>query len=330
MKHCAVCSRSRIDGNLWCQEKLCPAEHSPTIFLEGTFIANMEILCIEALMPTSVLYRVDREGETIWLKVAHDGYEEKLKREARFLVKHRHPGLMKLLSAHTGADVVDFPYGRSSYNGHSFTYMALQSIDGMTLRELLQRKAQPWHQTSGWLVANLSDVIAFLHQQDLFHFCLSPEIVFVRFDQKGVPRPILLDLGVASHLTDSMRNWQKTLCTVGYAPPESVNQQPFSEATDVFGLGSVLHEMLFGTFLHYQNNGRPDLAKLPQLAERATAFDVKKRPLHVFDFANELLSVVPPVPREITSRKVLLDQIRLTTLILFGMIILLWLAYLLG
>ena len=87
---CLQCKRITSDNNLWCQEKTCPAEKSPDILTYGEQIGDMEIVKLLVTLRTSSLYEARRlvkgKEQHILLKIAHDGYHERLKRETEILM----------------------------------------------------------------------------------------------------------------------------------------------------------------------------------------------------------------------------------------------------
>jgi serine/threonine protein kinase len=319
MKECGLCQRTRMDDNLWCQEKHCPAEIAPLRLRVGDRLGEIEIVQWITTLPAATLYKAQRGKTVLLLKVAHPGYEDKLKREALFLQSHPHPVLPQLLPAHSGASLEQYPYGKIAARGQIVTFTASAFVEGQLLRELLERDAQPWYLTTGWIVASLADALAFLHDDGLFHLCLSPEIILVRFDRQGAPRPLLADLGVACAFEDIPRHWRPQYVPLPYAAPEVGRQEAVGAAADVYGLGCLLFEMLAGrpmaigatqqatAFAGMAATGdlfinRADLQVFPELARRATQPDWRERPADVLEFAQELLSSLPPVPRENKER----------------------------
>ena len=316
MKQCSLCSRVRIDNNLWCQEPYCPAERAPIRLQTGDFVGELEIIKWVTTLPAATLYQARQSGLPVLLKLAHPGLEDKLKREAIFLQTHSHPGLPQLLSAHSDSTVVTHPYGKVTLRGQVLAYAIFASSDGRTARELLLRNAQPWHRHTGWIIAGLADTIAYLHDCGLYHLALSPEVVLVRWDSQRIPRPLLVDLGIAAVYEDIGRYWRPQLVTPSYLVPELRQKQPAGPQSDVFGLGLMLHEMLSGernrsfasssiverakmqSVTQVQEIARPDLRGLPHLATRSTHPAREYRPADVLVFANELLAYIPTVPSE--------------------------------
>ncbi len=326
MKECGLCRRSRLDDNLWCQEKECPVEDAPLRLRAGDRLGEIEIVQWITTLPAATLYKARRGAAVVLLKVAHPGCEDKLKREALFLTDHAHPVLPQLLPALSGAATSEYPYGRTAARGRIVTFAVFDYVESQVLREYLDRDPQPWYLTTGWLVAGLADALAFLNDRGLLHLCLSPEVVLVRFDKENVPRPLLTDLGVACTFEDLPRHWRPAFALPAYVAPEVAHGGAVGQATDVYGIGRLLVEMLTGQPPRRGASGaaaeapavtptasllaeRMDLVVLPQLAGRAAAADPRRRPANVLHFLQELLATVPPVPREHRARAVRVEAL---------------------
>ena len=322
MRHiCTRCFRTSVDGNLWCQEKYCPAEDSPEILEHGDVIGDMEVVNLVSVLRTSALYEARRGSERILVKIAHAGFQEKLKREAKLLydlqAKRRHPTLPILLPAYEGASLKDLPYGKTVYAGKTRYYEVFEFVGGETLRALLVKNPTPWYQTVGWVMLALADVVAYLHQAGRLHFCLSPDMVLVRYDNRGIPRAVLFDLGLADTAQNLVGTWDKHFVAAEYIAPELIEMKgKIGPATDVYGLGMVLYEMLAGrpafdyrlgrdedVYLDILNKtppptGRTDLKNIPQAAERAISKDYSARQPDVINLAAELQANMPRLPVE--------------------------------
>jgi serine/threonine protein kinase len=311
MKECGLCRHSRLDDNLWCQEPQCPVEDAPLRLRAGDRAGEVEIVQWITTLPAATLYKARRGAEVVLLKVAHPGYEDKLKREALFLAGHAHPVLPRLLPALSLAAPAEHPYGRTAARGRIVYFAVFEYVEGQVLREFLDRDPQPWYLTTGWLIAGLADALAFLNDRSLLHLCLSPEVVLVRFDQENVPRPILTDLGLACPYEDLPRHWRPAFALPAYTAPELAQGGAVGLATDVYGIGRLFVEMLTGqpptrgaspAAADRQLAERTDIVVLPQLAGRAAAADPRRRPTSTQLFLQELLSALPPVPREHRAR----------------------------
>ncbi len=321
MKHiCIRCNRTSVDGNLWCQEKYCPAEKSPEIFERGEWVGNIEIVELLVVLRSSAVYKAKRADKDILVKIAHEGCQEKLKREAKILIelaRVKHPMLPVLLPAYEQARLVETPYGKTVVQGQTKYFLVFDYAEGDTLRNLLLKNAQPWYQHVGWIALGLADVIALLHQRQRLHLCLSPDIVLIRMDKQGVPRPLLLDLGFAGDAQSILQSWDRRFVPPAYTAPELIEMKgKVGGATDVYGLGLVLYEMLAGQppFEFKQERdetiydaiirtrppatGRSDLRNIPGIAERAISKDYANRPPSAVHFAQELQANLPRVPKE--------------------------------
>ena len=267
-----------------------------------------------ATLPTATIYRASRGNELVLLKVAHPGFEEKLKREARFLQSHSHPGLPQLLGAHSDTAVSEHPYGRITIQGQLFTYLLLADSTGRTLDEWLTRNPQPWQKHVGWIMSALTDTLAYYHDCGYYHLALSTGIILIRFDNRQIPRPILLDIGLCATFEDIGRYWQPQIADPNFLAPELRQRKPISQQTDIYGLGMIFQMMLTGSKSE-SYSVRADLLGLPQLAQRAMSVKMAERPENCLAFANQLFAMTSPLPSE--NKKVAVQVRLLHTLLLF-------------
>ncbi len=330
---CPRCNRVSIDGNLWCQDKFCPAENALEIFDNGEWFSNFEIIKLVAVLRSSAVYEARRGKTQVFLKIAHTGFQERLKRESRLLAeinaKTQHSILPTLLPAHEQSSVAQYPYGRVVYKGKDKYYEVFAYCEGDTLKNLLLKNPQPWYQHSGWITISLAEGLLLLHKYGRLHLGLNPEMVLVRMDRQDIPRTMLLDLGAASPANEVNACWDLRFNAPAYTPPELIcgadqlgmNGQ-IGPCSDVYGLGMVLWEMLAGrpAYEHKLLNdevvyqavmtqaapltGRSDLKNIPQIAERAIQKRYGDRHADILSFASELQANLPPIPREKLGFKV--------------------------
>ncbi len=318
-----ICQRCNVisqDFNLWCQQKDCPAENATEIFDNGEWFGPIEIIQPVVIARAFIIYEAQRETERILLKVATTGNEDKLRREARAFLQlaeaGQHPLLPVLLPAHIHGSRQLHPYGWIVVNGHIRYYEVFAFAEGTILRNLLLKNPQPWYQYAGWITLSIADVILYLHRAGKSHLCLNPDSVLVRYDKQGIPRAMLLDLGLGDTAQNFASTWRDSYNLPAYTAPEILQEKPVSAQTDVYGLGLLLYEMLAGkpAFEYhllrdsavYQKvladsaapTGRVDLKDLPNIAERAINHFPDGRFADVREFAYHLSKNLPPIPAE--------------------------------
>jgi serine/threonine protein kinase len=152
--------------------------------------------------------------------------------------------------------------------------------------------------------------------------CLNPDVIFLRFDKEGIPRPLLLDLGIGDINQDVHNTWTDGYNLPAYTAPEVLEPGKKVEiSADVYGIGLVLYEMLAGrpAFAYhlkkddmvYQSvltgehkpSGRIDLKGIPDIVEKAIHRQPAGRYADVLAMANELKPFFPPIPAEKKPRK---------------------------
>lgn len=355
---CLLCGRMSTDGNLWCQEFDCPAEEKPIIFDYGQFLGDMKIERMLRVTRAAAFYEAKRVDETILLKVAHPKTENQLKREAEILrqlqssrLKPSHPMLPTLLPAYHPSSLSKHPYGKAVVAGEERFYEVFQHLEGEFLQDMLIKNPLPWYEHSAWLVMSLADVLAYLHSSiQRLHLALSPEVVLIRMDKDGIPRPTLLDLGLITKDTKPehlqwlhYHGWPAyTAPELTYTTPDTIdNCLPASPAADVYGLGILLYEMLAGhPAFEYQRkrhdqvreavrNHRPAgilRTDLPEAIRGIVDHAIEKSPHeryeHIASFTADLHRHFGEVPKE-KKRRAALQIITLGAILLVAILSLL-------
>jgi hypothetical protein len=249
---CTVCQRISPDGNLWCQEPDCPAGDLPSIFDYGEWLGDIKVIRLLRVLRTSAIYEAERGEEMVLLKVAHNNCQDQLRREARTLIElaqiKQHPMLPVLLPAYQQADSRQRPYGKTVFRDETKYYEVFAHVKGEFLRDMLLKNPQPWYLHAVWMTVSLADAIAFLHlKANKLDLNLSPDSIFVRTDKEGIPRPLLLDLGLLGEQQVIDPAWVQRFGVAAYTPPELLAPNgPATYAADVYGLGLLLYEMLAG------------------------------------------------------------------------------------
>ncbi len=148
------------------------------------------------------------------------------RREAEVLGKLKHP------------NIVHF-YGSGEAGGRS--YLLLEYFAGPSLFELLESmpRRRLYIPDAIRAIMHVGAAVHYLHRQGYLYRDLKPGNVLLR---EGIP--ILVDFDVVRKI-DGKRPADR-LGTAPYMAPEQILREPLSPATDVYGLGALLYEMLTG------------------------------------------------------------------------------------
>ncbi|MGI9175684.1 MAG: serine/threonine-protein kinase [Rhodothermales bacterium] len=185
--------------------------------------------------------RADGQFEqTVALKLIKPGMDTeavlaRFQAERQILAQLDHPNIARLLDGGAGQD------GRP--------YFAMEYVAGETVTDYCDARALSVAERLR-LFEDVCAAVAYAHQNLVVHRDLKPSNVLVTEAGDGRPQVKLLDFGIAKLLTgeDEMaltRTGQRVL-TPAYAAPEQLGDQAITTATDVYGLGVVLYELLVG------------------------------------------------------------------------------------
>lgn len=162
--------------------------------------------------------------------LGHDA-EQRFQRERSVLASLQHEGIARILDA--GIATGD-P-----------AYLVLEYVDGTTVTDYCRSNKLNLNKTLK-LFLQVCDAVEYAHKHLVVHRDIKPTNVLVTSDGKVK----LLDFGIAKLIDDSQ---DRALTRSGfypmtpeYAAPEQIRGGPISTTTDVYGLGSLLYEMLTG------------------------------------------------------------------------------------
>jgi len=244
---CTFCGQVVPDGAQWCpnREAGCPPGNLAGIFDYGEMLEDIQILSPWRILRLSTLYRAQRNGKPILLKVAHPTTKERLKSEARLLAKL--PPHSAFLRPQSAIDGDNRPYAKTTVLGETRYYTVFNSTTGDILSEYLRQTPNPPIQYASQLITELADAVAFLTAKTGYSLLdLNPGGILVRIDKDGIPRPTILELGLASPHGELEPSWYQNYSTPGYSAPEQIRGEACTAQTDVYLLGNLFYELLAG------------------------------------------------------------------------------------
>jgi tRNA A-37 threonylcarbamoyl transferase component Bud32 len=128
-------------------------------------------------------------------------------------------------------------------------YLITEWIAGRSLAAVL-KEGGPLNTEQAVQVARaIAEALAYVHRSGLVHRDLKPSNILIPGwpDEPQYDHPKLVDFGIAGRLGARGRTQAGMIYgTLRYMSPEQVNGQPQSAATDVYGFGLLLFEMLKG------------------------------------------------------------------------------------
>lgn len=215
---------------------------SDTGDLSGELIGSYRLIRLIARGGMSEVYEAEREGapfqQQVALKLLRPGLADlearvRFGQERQILARLIHPLIVPLLDGDVTRD------GRP--------YLVMQRVEGDTITTYCSSRNSSL-EVRLRLLRDVASAVEHAHRNLIVHRDLKPSNILVTSD--GQIR--LLDFGVAK-LLDAERDEATPvtrsdvrIMTIDYAAPEQVRGEPITTATDVYGLGAVLYELLAG------------------------------------------------------------------------------------
>lgn len=167
----------------------------------------------------------------------------RFKQEERVLAQLTHPLIARILDAGVAPD--------------GTPWLAMAYVDGEPMTEWCRERKLPVLDGLA-LFTDLCEAVAFAHENLVVHRDLKPSNVLVT--PEGVVQ--LLDFGVAKLIDEEIDQPGLThtgmrVVSPAYATPEQVLGGPITTATDVYGLGLLLYEILTGQRPYARDETQP-------------------------------------------------------------------------
>ncbi|HEY6928833.1 MAG TPA: protein kinase [Thermoanaerobaculia bacterium] len=276
----------------------------------GSKLGPYEILAPIGAGGMGEVYRArdPRLRREVAIKVLAEGFASDADRRKRFEQEARSASALNHANIVTIYDI-----GSSD----SMVYIAMELVEGRTLRELLHEGAMPTKRLLDYSY-QIADGLAKAHAAGIVHRDLKPENVIISRD--GVVK--ILDFGLAKLLPgdavapgDSATAVQETqpgtvLGTVGYMSPEQASGKTVDFRSDQFSLGSMFYEMATGSRAFQRSTSAETLTAIIRedtepigklnpsvpapyrwIVERCLAKDPEERYASTRDLARDLKSI---------------------------------------
>ncbi|MBS1827884.1 MAG: protein kinase [Acidobacteria bacterium] len=174
--------------------------------------------------------------------------EARFLREVRLAQKIVHPNVCRMiaLDMHKGV-----------------RYCVMELLEGQTLADRLQSRGRMTPEEALPVAVQVCEALQAAHEAGVLHRDIKPGNIFLVGD-----RALLIDFGLAAALLreGSLTSAGVVIGTLAYVAPEQLEHGKASQASDIYSLGVVLHEMLMGR--------KPHEAKSPFRLARQKATEV--------------------------------------------------------
>lgn len=232
-------------------------------FPPGTTIARYRVVSLIGSGAMGDVYRahdraLDREVALKVLPPELTGDRERVRRfahEARATSALSHPHIVSIHEVGHARPLLSVrAIGERSPRAGEVHYIAMELIDGQTLRECFAAAAQLRERID--LLAQVADGLAKAHAANILHRDLKPDNILVSRD--GYAK--IVDFGLAKLIDTSwnpigadsptlraLTAHGELLGTPGYMAPEQVTGKPLDARADVFAFGCILYEAIAGT-----------------------------------------------------------------------------------
>ena len=153
---------------------------------------------------------------------------ERLRREAITIARFSQPNIIAVYDMGDAQDSA---------------FIAMELVKGLSLRDLIRQRGPLSPDELIPMAAAVARGLAAAHAHEVIHRDVKPGNVLLGRDG-GIK---VSDFGLAFVVSSMSSDSTEISGTPGYVPPEVMNQNPYTESGDLFGLGATLYESLTGT-----------------------------------------------------------------------------------
>lgn len=161
----------------------------------------------------------------------------RFEREAQTAGRLQHPNIINV-----------FDYGVLPTEG---AFLVMELFRGESLREILNREEKLNTETVAAWFGQVLDGVEAAHKQGIIHRDLKPDNILVAQSANGVAHLCILDFGLARLIeleftAQTMTVPGMIMGTFGYMPPEQLRGERTDERSDLFAVGVMIYEALYG------------------------------------------------------------------------------------
>ena len=198
---------------------------------------GMVYLAHQEKMGRDVALKVLRTGAT----EMHQSAKERFLREVKIISRLRHPNTVTI---HDFGETHD-----------GLVYMVLEFIEGKTVKAILREEGAQEPRRALALAAQIARSLAEAHRHGVIHRDLKPANIMVGDLETESDFVKVLDFGIARLAQADQRDLtsvglpageRELIGTPRYMSPEQVRGESLTPASDVYGVGLILYEMLVG------------------------------------------------------------------------------------
>jgi serine/threonine protein kinase/tetratricopeptide (TPR) repeat protein len=172
--------------------------------------------------------------KTIRVSTMGDDDSESREFRERFIREAQTAGILSHPNIVTIHDIGEDPETQISY-------IAMEYIEGKTLKGLLVEKAPfSWDQVAD-MIAQVAEAMDYAHRKGIIHRDIKPANIIVTTADEKVK---ITDFGIAKIASSNLTTTGQFLGTPNYMSPEQVSGSPVDGRSDIFSLGVVLYELL--------------------------------------------------------------------------------------
>lgn len=163
----------------------------------------------------------------------------------------------KIVSELSNQNIVSFY--RFGFSPDGTPYIAMEYLQGKTLRDLLNSESQlNWHRI-GKIVVQICHALEYTHSRAIVHRDLKPENIML-VGEAGQETVKLLDFGLATFMPAAVESYQRITSTgqlvgsVNYISPEQCAGRIVDHRADIYALGCIMYEAVSGRLPHLADN----------------------------------------------------------------------------